>query len=118
MNPPAAAAVFCLDEKTQVQALDRTQPSLPMVLSRKALTNTSFTSVAELETRIDCWVSHWNDNPEPFVWTKPADEILDKVARGPPRCFATASIASATYEILHLECGISYLARRATAPGH
>jgi hypothetical protein len=29
-------------------------------------------SVAELETRIDCWVSHWNDNPEPFVWTKPA----------------------------------------------
>ena len=21
-------------------------------------------------------------NPEPFVWTKPADEILDKVARG------------------------------------
>lgn len=30
----------------------------------------------------DCWVSHWNDNPEPFVWTKPADEILDKVARG------------------------------------
>lgn len=190
MNPPAAAAVFCSDEKTQVQTLDRTQPSLPMVpgragtmthdykrngtldlfaalnvgsgevlhdtrrshtsrdvlaffrwidkhvdpdlelqvildnlsahksqpvrdwlahkkrrrwqlhftptssswlnlvecwfsvLSRKALTNTSFTSVAELETRIDCWVSHWNDNPEPFVWTKPADEILDKVARG------------------------------------
>ena len=30
----------------------------------------------------DCWVSQWNDNPEPFVWTKPADEILDKVARG------------------------------------
>ena len=25
MNPPAAAAVFCFDEKTQVQALDRTQ---------------------------------------------------------------------------------------------
>jgi len=22
-------------------------------------------------TRIDCWVSHWNDNPEPFVWTNP-----------------------------------------------
>ena len=52
------------------------------MLSRKALTNTSFTSAAELETRIDCWVSHWNDNPEPFVWTKPADEILDRVARG------------------------------------
>ena len=30
VNPPAAAAVFCFDEKTQVQALDRTQPVLPM----------------------------------------------------------------------------------------
>ena len=27
-NPPERAAVFCFDEKTQVQALDRTQPSL------------------------------------------------------------------------------------------
>jgi hypothetical protein len=34
VNPPAAAAVFCFDEKTQVQALDRTQPSLPMVPGR------------------------------------------------------------------------------------
>ena len=34
MNPPAAAAVFCFYEKTQVQALDRTQPSLPMVPGR------------------------------------------------------------------------------------
>jgi transposase len=181
VNPPAAAAVFCFDEKTQVQALDRTQPSVPMVpgragivthddkrtstvdpvrraeprlregaarhpplrhrprragvlpldrqarrprpgaarhlgqplgphaqacpdwlahekrrrwqlhftptssswldlveywlsvLSRKASTNTSLSSVAELESRIDCWVSHWNDNPEPFVWPKRAD---------------------------------------------
>ena len=31
VTPPAAAAVFCFDEKAQVQALDRTQPSLPMV---------------------------------------------------------------------------------------
>jgi hypothetical protein len=34
VNLPAAAAVFCFDEKTQVQALDRTQPSLPMVPGR------------------------------------------------------------------------------------
>ena len=34
VNPPAAAAVFCFDQKTQVQALDRTQPSLPMVPGR------------------------------------------------------------------------------------
>jgi transposase len=30
MNPPERAMVFCFDEKTQVQALDRTQPSLPI----------------------------------------------------------------------------------------
>jgi transposase len=36
MNPPERAAVFCFDEKTQVQALDRTQPSLPMRPGRDA----------------------------------------------------------------------------------
>jgi len=30
LNPPEKAAVFCVDEKTSIQALDRTQPSLPM----------------------------------------------------------------------------------------
>lgn len=30
MNPPERAMVLCIDEKSQVQALDRTQPLLPM----------------------------------------------------------------------------------------
>ena len=30
LKPPAHAAVFCVDEKPQIQALDRTQPLLPM----------------------------------------------------------------------------------------
>ena len=30
LNPPERAAVLCVDEKTQVQALDRTAPLLPM----------------------------------------------------------------------------------------
>ena len=30
LNPPEHALVLCVDEKTQVQALDRTQPMLPM----------------------------------------------------------------------------------------
>jgi transposase/transcriptional regulator with XRE-family HTH domain len=34
LDPPARAVVFCFDEKTQCQALDRTQPSLPMVRGR------------------------------------------------------------------------------------
>jgi transposase len=31
LNPPDAAVVLCVDEKTQVQALDRTAPILPML---------------------------------------------------------------------------------------
>ncbi len=34
LNPPEQAVVLCLDEKSQVQALDRTQPSLPMKKGR------------------------------------------------------------------------------------
>jgi len=34
LNPPANALVISADEKTQVQALDRTQPSLPFVKGR------------------------------------------------------------------------------------
>ena len=30
LNPPDKAVVFCMDEKSQIQALDRTQPSLPL----------------------------------------------------------------------------------------
>ena len=30
MNPPENALVICVDEKTQIQALDRTQPELPL----------------------------------------------------------------------------------------
>jgi transposase len=30
LNPPEKAVVLCIDEKSQIQALDRTQPSLPI----------------------------------------------------------------------------------------
>jgi len=36
LNPPQGAIVLCLDEKSSVQALDRTQPSLPMKKGRAA----------------------------------------------------------------------------------
>jgi putative transposase len=32
LNPPDKAVVLCVDEKSQIQALDRTQPMLPMGL--------------------------------------------------------------------------------------
>ena len=34
INPPDNAIVLCMDEKSSVQALDRTQPSLPMIPGR------------------------------------------------------------------------------------
>ncbi len=34
LNPPTQAVVLCMDEKSQIQALDRTQASLPMVPGR------------------------------------------------------------------------------------
>ena len=34
LNPPEHAIVLCADEKSQIQALDRTQPGLPMKKGR------------------------------------------------------------------------------------
>ncbi|MEV1242736.1 IS630 family transposase [Nonomuraea sp. NPDC049750] len=38
-------------------------------------------SVQSLETDIRDWISQWNDNPQPFVWKKTAEEILESLAR-------------------------------------
>jgi len=41
MNPPENAIVLCVDEKTQIQALDRTQPILPLKVHQpKRITST------------------------------------------------------------------------------
>lgn len=191
MSPPEHALVLCCDEKSQVQALDRTQPGLPMKKGRAAtmthdykrngtttlfaalnvldgqvigqcqkqhthvewlkflkqidrqtprdktlhliadnyathkhpnvkawlekhprfqmhFTPTSaswlnmverffrditvnrlrrgvFTSVSELVGAIDEYVAHHNTNPKPFIWTKSAADILEKVIRANSR---------------------------------
>ncbi len=187
MNPPEKAIVFCVDEKSSIQALDRTQPGLPMkkgrcgtmthdykrhgtstlfaalntatgevigeckkrhrheeflsflksikeqtpsdldihiivdnyathkhenvrkwlkrnpqvqlhfiptssswlnlverffgLITDKALRRGVFTSVKELETKIQDFIDHHNDKPKPFVWTKSTSKILEKVNR-------------------------------------
>jgi transposase len=40
-----------------------------------------FKSVAQLESAIMAYLDQHNANPKPFVWTKSAGEILEKVAR-------------------------------------
>ena len=46
LNPPERAVVLCVDEKTQIQALNRTQPVLPMLpgTPREPATTTSATA--------------------------------------------------------------------------
>jgi transposase len=38
-------------------------------------------SVHALETDIRAWVKAWNDNPKPFLWTKTAEQILERLGR-------------------------------------
>ena len=138
MSPPEHALVLCCDEKSQVQARERTQPGLPMKKSRGAtmthdykrngtttlfaalnvldgqvigqgqqhhthiewlnmverffrditterLRRGVFTSVPELVTAIDKYIDHHNINPKPFIWTKSARDILQKVIRANSR---------------------------------
>jgi hypothetical protein len=35
LSPPTHALVLCVDEKSQIQALDRTQPGLPLAIAAK-----------------------------------------------------------------------------------
>jgi len=44
-----------------------------------------FTSVPELVTAIDEYVAHHNKEPKPFIWTKSARDILQKVIRANSR---------------------------------
>jgi len=50
-------------------------------ISEKRLRRGVFTSVQELVTAIDEYVAHHNSSPKPFIWTKSARDILQKVIR-------------------------------------
>ena len=50
-------------------------------LTTKKLQRSSHTSVSELAADITAWVDAWNENPTPFVWTKTADQILERLAK-------------------------------------
>ena len=69
LNPPEHALVLCVDEKSQIQALDRTQPGLPMKKGRCGTmthdykrngTTTLFAALEVLEGRVvgQCFKRH------------------------------------------------------------
>lgn len=49
-------------------------------LTTKKLQRSAHTSVKALAADITTWVQAWNDNPKPYIWTKTADQILDRLA--------------------------------------
>ena len=69
LNPPQKSLVLCVDEKSQIQALDRTQPGLPMKKGRCGTlthdykrhgTTTLFAALVTLDGRVigDCMPRH------------------------------------------------------------
>src|SRR5208337_994574 len=69
LNPPDRALVLCVDEKSQIQALDRTQPGLPMKKGRCGTmthdyrrhgTTTLFAALSMLDGKVigDCMPRH------------------------------------------------------------
>lgn len=64
-------------------------------LTTERLRRGVFTSVPELVTAINEYVAHHNTHPKPFIWTKSARDILQKVIR------ANSRLSSKQNETLH-----------------
>jgi len=50
-------------------------------LTEQLLQRSDHRSVQALEKDIRTWVTAWNENPKPFIWTKTAEQILDSRGR-------------------------------------
>jgi transposase len=95
LNPPEHAIVLCADEKSQIQALDRTQPGLPMKKGRCGTmthdykrngTATLFAALDALEGQV---ISMYDDRHRHQEWLKflraiddvvPADREIHMIA--------------------------------------
>jgi transposase len=51
------------------------------LITEKQIRRGVFSSVSDLEKKIMQFIEVHNENPEPFVWTKPVDEIMAKINR-------------------------------------
>lgn len=50
-------------------------------VTRELLQRSDHRSVQALEKDLRNWVKAWNEDPQPFIWTKTAEEILASIAR-------------------------------------
>ena len=46
------------------------------ILGKQSLGVSDFPSKSALREHIDAYIEHWNDDPTPFIWTKPAAAII------------------------------------------
>src|SRR5262249_34678238 len=46
------------------------------ILTRRSLRQTSFDSRKSLKQHIEAFLTRWNDDPTPFIWTKSAHRIV------------------------------------------
>jgi hypothetical protein len=104
VDPPAHAVVLSIDEKSQIQALDRTQPGLPMKRGRAdTMTITSATATTTLDVLdgkvvgrcmqrhghqefirflINRYLAEHNADQKPLRWQAHPDTIIADAARG------------------------------------
>ena len=52
------------------------------IITRQAIRRGTFNSVDDLIESITAFINGWNDRCHPFVWTKPADQLLDHCRPG------------------------------------
>jgi len=50
-------------------------------LDNKAIRRGVFLSVADLQASIEAFLTAWNQDPKPFVWTATVESIQEKLAR-------------------------------------
>ncbi len=50
-------------------------------LTRRRIRRGSFHSIVDLQAAINRYIAEHNDDPKPFIWSKPAGDILTKVNR-------------------------------------
>src|SRR3954452_21247753 len=76
LNPPDKAIVLCVDEKSQIQALNRTQPGLPLkkgrcgTMTHDYKRNGTATLFAALNTLDGTVISMWDDRHRHQEWLK------------------------------------------------
>ncbi len=68
------------------------------LLTERQIKRGSHTSVRQLKKAIEEFIGKTNRTPKPFIWTKTADEILEKVAR-----YAAATLRAHTTQLSNIQ---------------